>query len=59
MKRIVGPKLRSRLSHHGRLPASGLALTTTAFVWSRSESEVVSAKAGISVWNSVEAFEPA
>ena len=41
------------------LPVSGFAFTTTFFSSSRFESDFVSANAGISVWKSVEAFEPA
>ena len=59
MKRSVGPKPSSRLSHHATLPVSGLALTTTLFDSSRFESAFVSANAGISVLKLVDGFEPA
>ena len=58
MKRSVGPKLTSRFSHQATLPVSGFAFTTTFFDSSSCERDFVSAKAGISVLNSVEAFEP-
>ena len=59
MKRSVGPKPTRRLSHHATLPVSGFALTTTFFDSSSCDRAFVSAKAGISVLNWVEAFDPA
>jgi len=59
MKRIVGPNETRTLSHQATLPVSGLALTTTSSFSSRSESDFVSAKDGISVENWVDGLEPA
>ena len=57
-KRSVGPKPSSRFCHHGAPVSSGSAFTTTPFCWSRRDSALLSANAGISVRKSVVGFEP-
>ena len=59
MKRIVGPKPRSKFCHHGAPLSSGCAFTTTRFSWSSRDSALLSAKAGISVRKRSVGFDPA
>src|SRR3954471_9092846 len=59
MKRIVGPKPTSRLSHHGAPVPSGGGLTRAPFFSSSGESASVWAKVGIPVLKRVVGFEPA
>ena len=57
-KRIVGPKPSRRLCHQGGPVSSGSAFTTTPFRWSRLDSALLSANAGISVRKCVVGFDP-
>ena len=53
------PEAEQQALPPGTLPVSGLAFTTTLFYSSRSDSDFVFAKVGISVLNRVEGLEPA
>ena len=54
----VGPKPTIRLSHSGTFEVSDCAFSVTPFFSSSCESAFVSANEGISVWKSVDGFEP-